>query len=53
MRSRDVAQLYDVVGWGARVSIVNAPLAAMVPALAPATAQVAAIAPSAEDTGRP
>ena len=31
MRSRDVVHLYDVVGWGARVSIVNAPLAAMVP----------------------
>jgi lipoprotein-anchoring transpeptidase ErfK/SrfK len=53
MRSRDVAQLYDVVGWGARVSIVNAPLAAMVPALAPTAAQVAAVAPAAEDTGRP
>jgi lipoprotein-anchoring transpeptidase ErfK/SrfK len=53
MRSRDVAQLYDVVGWGARVSIVNAPLAAMVPALAPAGPQVAAIAPDGDDTGRP
>jgi lipoprotein-anchoring transpeptidase ErfK/SrfK len=28
MRSRDVLQLYDVVGTGARVSIINAPLAA-------------------------
>lgn len=45
MRSRDVIQLYDVVGSGARVSIVNAPLSAVVPALAPerniATAQPA------------
>ena len=53
MRSRDVAQLYDVVGQGARVSIVNAPLAAMVPALAPATAQVAAVAPGAREISRP
>jgi lipoprotein-anchoring transpeptidase ErfK/SrfK len=53
MRSRDVAQLYDVVGWGARVSIVNAPLAAVVPALAPAAAQVASIAPDVPDIGRP
>ena len=42
MRSSDVIQLYNVVGWGARVSIVNAPLAAAVPALAPAATQVAA-----------
>lgn len=35
MRSSDVIQLYNTVGWGARVSIVNAPLAAVVPALAP------------------
>jgi len=53
MRSRDVVQLYDVVGWGARVSIVNAPLAAMVPALAPAASQMAAVAPPGPDTGRP
>jgi lipoprotein-anchoring transpeptidase ErfK/SrfK len=53
MRSRDVAQLYDVVGWGARVSVVNAPLATMVPALAPTAARVAAIAPGGDDTGRP
>jgi len=32
MRSRDVIQLYDVVGPRARVTIVNEPLAAMVPA---------------------
>jgi lipoprotein-anchoring transpeptidase ErfK/SrfK len=35
MRSRDVIQLYDVVGWGARVTILDQPLAAMVPSLAP------------------
>jgi lipoprotein-anchoring transpeptidase ErfK/SrfK len=53
MRSRDVAQLYGVVGSGARVSIVNAPLAAMVPALAPTAAQVAAVDPDVRDIGRP
>src|SRR3954466_7881160 len=36
MRSRDVVQLYDVVGWGARVTILNEPLEAMIPSLAPA-----------------
>jgi lipoprotein-anchoring transpeptidase ErfK/SrfK len=35
MRSRDVIQLYDIVGPQARVTIVNEPLAATVPALAP------------------
>jgi lipoprotein-anchoring transpeptidase ErfK/SrfK len=35
MRSRDVIQLYDVVGWGARVTILDQPLAAIVPALSP------------------
>lgn len=29
MRSRDVIQLYDVVGYGARVSIIDAPLSTM------------------------
>ena len=47
MRSRDVIQLYEIVGFGARVSIVNAPLSTMVPALAPA-AQVAAVAQPAQ-----
>jgi len=42
MRSRDVIQLYNIVGWGARVSIVNAPLAAVVPALSTPATQVAA-----------
>ena len=29
MRSRDVIQLYDIVGWGAKVTIVNEPLEAV------------------------
>ena len=29
MRSRDVIQLFDIVGWGARVTIVNEPLEAV------------------------
>ena len=52
MRSRDVIQLYNIVGWGARVSIVNAPLAAVVPALAPAATQVAAAGSAEDPTGR-
>lgn len=31
MKSRDVIQLYDIVGWGARVTILDAPLSAAVP----------------------
>jgi lipoprotein-anchoring transpeptidase ErfK/SrfK len=50
MRSRDVIQLYDVVGSGARVSIVDAPLAAVVLALTPNTTQVAAVAPDASSS---
>ena len=38
MRSRDVIRLYDIVGPRARVTIVNEPLEARVPALAPAVA---------------
>ncbi|MEY2481944.1 MAG: hypothetical protein QOK24_472 [Verrucomicrobiota bacterium] len=38
MRSRDVIQLYDAVGWGAKVTIVNDPLEAMVPAASAAPA---------------
>ena len=38
MRSRDVIQLYDIVGPRARVTILNEPLEAMVPAVAPAPA---------------
>ena len=33
MRSRDVIQLYDIVGWGAKVTIVNEPLEAVLPNL--------------------
>jgi len=32
MRSRDVIQLYDTVGWGAKVTIVDAPLSTAIPA---------------------
>src|SRR5207302_9885297 len=35
MRSRDVIQLFDIVGWGARVTILNQPLEAMIPAPGP------------------
>src|SRR5213078_5180984 len=37
MRSRDVIQLFDIVGWGARVTIVNEPLEAVMP-VAPSAA---------------
>jgi hypothetical protein len=33
MRSRDVIQLYDIVGPGAKVTIVNEPLEAVLPNL--------------------
>lgn len=36
MRSRDVIQLYDIVGYRARVTISNEPLEVMLPAQAPA-----------------
>src|SRR5580765_2950382 len=36
MRSRDVIQLFDIVGPRARVTIVDQPLVAVVPAIAPA-----------------
>lgn len=45
MRSRDVIQLYDIVGYGARLSIVNAPLAEAVPALSSPPARLATEAP--------
>lgn len=45
MRSSDVIRLYDIVGRGARVSIVDAPLAAAVPSLATPQTQVAAAEP--------
>ena len=46
MRSSDVIGLYDIVGQGARVSILNLPLAAAVSALAPPVAQVALAEPA-------
>jgi lipoprotein-anchoring transpeptidase ErfK/SrfK len=51
MRSSDVINLFEIVGRGARVSIVDAPLAAVVPALARAGVQVATAEP-AETTTR-
>lgn len=45
MRSRDVISLFDIVGEGARISIVNAPLAKAVPALSSPTARLAGEAP--------
>jgi hypothetical protein len=47
MRSRDVIQLYDIVGPQARVTILNEPLEAMVPALAPAAGPESTTAVSA------
>src|ERR1700682_4295874 len=41
MRSRDIIQLYEIVGRGAQVTIVDLPLAATVPALNP-TSQMTA-----------
>ncbi len=52
MRSVDVVALYNRVGEGARVSIVTAPLAAVVPALAPPAAQVASVQSEAGTTAQ-
>jgi lipoprotein-anchoring transpeptidase ErfK/SrfK len=49
MRSADVIRLYEVVGEGARVNIVDAPLAVAVPALLPPAPQVAAAGPGHDD----
>lgn len=43
MRSRDVIELFDVVGTGAQVKIENAPLEALVPGLTPAATRVAKV----------
>lgn len=43
MRSRDVIQLYDIVGPRARVTVANAPLAAIVPALAPGPGETTSV----------
>lgn len=42
MCSNDIIQLYDIVGRGARVSIVNAPLPDLIPALANGQEKIAA-----------
>ncbi len=44
MRSRDVIQLYDIVGEGAQVTIVDVPLEGIVPGLAPEATRVATAA---------
>jgi hypothetical protein len=41
MRSRDVIELYDIVGKGAQVTIVDAPLETFVPSLAPVAIRIA------------
>jgi len=46
MRSHDVIQLYDIVGWGAKVTIVNQPLQAVVPVMNPEGGAAAAEAAS-------
>jgi lipoprotein-anchoring transpeptidase ErfK/SrfK len=51
MRSSDVIRVYDIVGRGARVSIVDAPLAAVVP-LSLNAVQVASASASPPDTSR-
>ena len=48
MRSRDVIQLYDVVGEGAQVTIVDLPLEALVPDIGPAATRITTTA-----SGRP
>jgi hypothetical protein len=51
MRSSDIINLYDIVGWGAKVTILDAPLASAIPTLAP-PAQLAATNESATSTIR-
>jgi lipoprotein-anchoring transpeptidase ErfK/SrfK len=45
MRSRDVIQLYDIVGWGAKVTIINEPLETVAPPVGPSTDVAAAVRP--------
>jgi lipoprotein-anchoring transpeptidase ErfK/SrfK len=52
MRSSDVIRLFDVVGEGARVSIVNSSLAAAVPAMSTPVAQLGGAAPFEGPAGR-
>ena len=42
MRSRDVIELFDIVGTGAHVTIADAPLETLVPNLAPAATRIVA-----------
>jgi lipoprotein-anchoring transpeptidase ErfK/SrfK len=42
MRSRDVIELFDIVGMGAQVTIANVPLEALVPNLTPAATRIVA-----------
>jgi hypothetical protein len=48
MRSSDIVNLYEIVGRGAQVTIVDLPLATVVPALNPASQVVGASAPNGE-----
>ncbi len=48
MRSRDVIELFDIVGRGAQVRIENAPLEALVPGMTPAATQFATVRPFSE-----
>jgi lipoprotein-anchoring transpeptidase ErfK/SrfK len=43
MRSRDVIELFEIVGTGAKVVIENAPLEALVPGLTPPATRVATV----------
>jgi lipoprotein-anchoring transpeptidase ErfK/SrfK len=49
MRSSDIINLYNIVGWGTKVTIIDAPLAAAIPTLAPRT-QLAATNESTTNT---
>jgi hypothetical protein len=51
MRSSDIINLYEIVGWGAKVTIVDAPLASAIPTLALPT-QLAVTNQSATSTIR-
>jgi lipoprotein-anchoring transpeptidase ErfK/SrfK len=50
MRSSDIVNLYEIVGRGAQVTIVDLPLAAVVPALNPANQLLGAGSPLGETT---
>ncbi len=51
MRSRDVIRLYEIVGEGARVSILNEPLSSALPGLASSRELLAGEAPFQAPTG--